>query len=246
QKKASAPLSPAETAGQARDDRESSPWASCRFHFFFSLVTLPLQQIHFVRQHRFAVAEKRDDDSEPHGSLRSRISNDEQRKDLPGHITVQTGKCHQVDVHGIQNQLDGHEHNDDVASGDHTEHADDEERETQEQVMSYRKHHWVTSFSWPLPRRQSWPPATGPTQFQMAVDTSRTSFLPPLRNWPANAPRPPPSTPATPARAFFWKTRTSGRPGQPRPTRPGAPPTSDARTGSSAGPRPNYPACPRK
>src|SRR2546421_4169511 len=108
------------------------------FSFLLSC-RLPLQQIHFVRQHRFAVAEKSDDDSEADGSLRGSIGNDEKREDLSSYVTVQTGKGDQVDVHGIQNQLDGHEHDDNVAPRDDSDHADDEEREAEEQVVSDRK-----------------------------------------------------------------------------------------------------------
>src|SRR5438132_1587508 len=66
------------------------------FSFLLSC-RLPLQQIHFVRQHRFAVAEKSDDDSEADGSLRGSIGNDEKREDLSSYVTVQTGKGDQVE-----------------------------------------------------------------------------------------------------------------------------------------------------
>src|SRR5208337_1452094 len=59
----------------------------------------PFEEIHFVRQHGFAVAEKRNDDAQTNGSFRRRIGNDEQREDLPGYVTVVSRKSHQIDVH---------------------------------------------------------------------------------------------------------------------------------------------------
>src|SRR5207244_13329485 len=110
---------------------------------------LPLKQINLVSQHCLAVTEKSDDDSEADGGFRGSICDDEKCEDLSRHITIQTGKGHQVDVHGIENQLDRHEHDNDVAARDDTNHADDEERETQKQVVFDRKHRCVTPFSWP-------------------------------------------------------------------------------------------------
>src|SRR6267142_4076577 len=106
----------------------------------FRRAALPLQQIHFVRQNRLAVPEKRDNDAQSDRSLCRRIRNDEQREDLPRHVTVQPRKRHQVDVHRIQNQLDGHQHDDHIAPRDHPDHAQKEQRHTQKQIMSYRKH----------------------------------------------------------------------------------------------------------
>src|SRR5437879_13372367 len=108
------------------------------FSFLLSC-RLPLQQIHFVRQHRFAVAEKSDDDWEADGSLRGSIGNDEKREDLSSYVTVQTGKGDQVDVQGIQNQLDGQEHDDNVAPRDESEHPADAEREDEEIVEPDRE-----------------------------------------------------------------------------------------------------------
>src|SRR5258708_26581038 len=158
---------------------------------------------------------------------------------LDRHIAVETGKCHEVDVHSIEDQLDGHEHDDDVAPGDYANHANDEERETQEQVIFYRNHRRARSFSSPLPQRRSWPRATIRKQSQTAADTIRKGCVPPFRSWAVNSPLQRPSAPATPGPASSRKTRTSGQPGRPTPARRQEPPTSAARTEFAAAPRPN-------
>src|SRR5205807_1747747 len=66
---------------------------------------LPLQQVHFVFKNGFAVPEERDDDSEPHRGFGGGIGDDEQRENLPCDVAVQARKGHEIDVHGVQNQL---------------------------------------------------------------------------------------------------------------------------------------------
>ena len=43
----------------------------------------PFEEIHFVGEDGFAVAEERDDDAETDGGLGGRVSNDEEGEDLP-------------------------------------------------------------------------------------------------------------------------------------------------------------------
>src|SRR5881296_1363955 len=109
----------------------------------------PLQQIHFVREHGLAVPEKRDDDSEAHGRLRGRVRYNENCEDLPCHVAEQTRKRHQVDIHRVQDQLDGHQHDNHVAPGHHADHTNQEQRQTQKQIVFNRKHRPLTPSSSP-------------------------------------------------------------------------------------------------
>src|SRR5260370_33050180 len=85
---------------------------------------LPFQQIHFVGQHGFAIPEKRDDDAEPHGGFSGRVGNNEERENLAVHGAEQPRESHQVDIQGIQDQLDGHQNHDDVSPRQHSDHRD--------------------------------------------------------------------------------------------------------------------------
>ena len=42
----------------------------------------PFQHVHFVRQHRLAIAEKREDDAQAHGGFRRCVRNDENGENL--------------------------------------------------------------------------------------------------------------------------------------------------------------------
>ena len=44
----------------------------------------------------------------------------------------------QVDVHGVQNQLDGHQNDHDIAAGQHAHRADQQQRRAQRQVVHCR------------------------------------------------------------------------------------------------------------
>src|SRR5580704_5023560 len=101
---------------------------------------LPLQQIHFIGQHRRAIAEKRDDDSQTHGRFRRRIGNNENRENLAVDAAPHARKRHQVDIHRVQNELDGHQNDDHVAARQHADHSDDEQRQAQINIMAHRQH----------------------------------------------------------------------------------------------------------
>src|SRR5208282_1642159 len=81
----------------------------------------PFQKVHFVFKHRFAITEESDDDAQSHRGFRGRVRDNEQRKNLPGNVAKNPREGHQVDVHGVQNQLDGHQHHDHVAPRNHAD-----------------------------------------------------------------------------------------------------------------------------
>src|ERR1035437_8152467 len=101
-------------------------------------VLLPLQQIDLVRPHRFLVAEQRDQDAQPHRRLGHRVGDHEDGEDLPVDVAERVRKRDQVDVHGVQNQLDGHQDDHDVAARQHAHGSDQQQRRAQGQVMNRR------------------------------------------------------------------------------------------------------------
>src|ERR1019366_896162 len=96
--------------------------------------SLPFQQIHFVHVHRLLVAEEGDDDAEADCGFGGRIGDDEDGEHLPVH-PPQPRERHQVQVHGIQDQLNRHQDDDHVAPRQHPDGADDEQRRRNYEVM---------------------------------------------------------------------------------------------------------------
>jgi hypothetical protein len=92
---------------------------------------LPFEEVHFVGFYGFAVAEEGDDDAETDCGFSGRVGDDEEREDLAGYVAVDAREEDEIDVDGVEDQFDGHEHDDDVASRNHADTADEEERETQ-------------------------------------------------------------------------------------------------------------------
>ena len=103
--------------------------SACRY-----LPWSPLQQVHFVHIHGFLVAEEGDHNAKPHGGLRRRVGNHENRKNLPVQV-LEPRKRHQIQVDRIQDQLNGHQNDDHIAARHHADHADDEQRRRDNQVM---------------------------------------------------------------------------------------------------------------
>src|SRR5579862_394671 len=84
----------------------------------------PLQKINLIRVHRLFVAEEGDDQAQAHGGFGGGVGNHEDGEHLTVHVMKHLRKSHQVDVHRVQDQFDGHENNDHVAAGEHADHAD--------------------------------------------------------------------------------------------------------------------------
>src|SRR6266550_6276193 len=95
----------------------------------------PLQQIHFIRENRFFIAEKRDQDTQSDRGLSHRVRDHKNREDLPVDVLQVVREGDEIDVHRIQDQLDGHQDNHDVAAGEHTDGADEQQCSAQRQVM---------------------------------------------------------------------------------------------------------------
>src|SRR5438270_14029218 len=69
----------------------------------------PLEQIHFVRQHGFLVAEQRDQDAQPDSGFGHRVGDYEDGEYLAVHILQVMRESDQVNVDGVENQLDRHQ-----------------------------------------------------------------------------------------------------------------------------------------
>src|SRR5215475_2658920 len=70
-------------------------------------IALPFHQIDFVGVDRFLVAEQRNDDAKAYSRFRRRVDDYEDRKGLSAHRLELVRESHQVDVDGIQDQLNG-------------------------------------------------------------------------------------------------------------------------------------------
>ena len=83
-----------------------------------------------------AIAEIDDEDGKPDRGFRCRDRQNEKRKNLPCEISEIDRKRHKIDVHREQDQLDGHQDDDDILAVDeNAEHADREEQRGQDQIM---------------------------------------------------------------------------------------------------------------
>src|SRR5260370_11142751 len=99
--------------------------------------SLPFQKVHFVGQQGLAIAEERDNDAEAYRCFGRRVSNNEEREDLAVDVAENTRERHKVDIDRIQDEFDGHENDDNVAARNHPDGADDEQRKTEEQIVTY-------------------------------------------------------------------------------------------------------------
>src|SRR5688572_11637806 len=105
-----------------------------------ALARLPSHQIHFVDVDRFLVPVERQDDAQADGGLGGRDGDDEYREHLADAVLQLIRKRHQIDVDGVQNQLDRHEDDDDVAAQHDAGDADHEQRRRQQHVMGWCNH----------------------------------------------------------------------------------------------------------
>src|SRR5512143_225597 len=90
---------------------------------------LPLHLVRGVHFHGPRGREHPQEDGQRHRRLGDREDDDEDGEDLPAHHPgEEEGKRHEVDVGGVQDQLDPHQHRHGVAAGHHGVEAAAEER----------------------------------------------------------------------------------------------------------------------
>src|SRR6476660_2263363 len=112
-------------------------------------LSLPLQQVDFIRLHSFLVAEQCDQDAQPYRRLGDGVGDHEDGEDLPVDILQRVRKGDQVDVDGIENQLDGHQNDHDIAASQHSHGPNEQQGRAQSQVMNrrYRMHDQILFFA---------------------------------------------------------------------------------------------------
>src|ERR1051325_10443883 len=104
------------------------------YYSLFTIDHLPLEQINLVNEDRLAVAVERDDEAEADGGFGRRDHDYEDREDLPrdrvhaARLLQVAREGYEVQVRGVQNQLDGHEDDDDVPPRQHPGDAYREEQ----------------------------------------------------------------------------------------------------------------------
>src|SRR5262249_42113432 len=89
-------------------------------------IGLATEEIEAVRRDGPANAEDRDDDGEPDGDLGDRDGDREEREDQPCHVAAEARECDQIDVDGVEHQLDAEQDADRVPARQHAEEADGE------------------------------------------------------------------------------------------------------------------------
>src|SRR5262245_32065917 len=95
---------------------------------------LATEQIEAVRLDGPANAEDRDDDGQPDGDLGDRDGNREEREDEPRHVAAEAREGDQIDVDGVEHQLDAEEDADRVPARQDAEEADGEHERGQGEV----------------------------------------------------------------------------------------------------------------
>src|SRR5215210_7406371 len=101
---------------------------------------LKSQNARVVHVERLAVAEDGDDNPEPHGGLGGRDRHHDEDEELPRHVSEVAGEGDERQVHGVEHQLDAHEHLDGVALDDDADHADGEQHGREREVPGQRDH----------------------------------------------------------------------------------------------------------
>src|SRR5688572_26060411 len=69
-----------------------------------------LQNTRVINIKRLAIAKDRDDDPQTNSSFRRSDRHDDEHKELSRHVLKKTGKRDKRQIHGVQHQLNAHEH----------------------------------------------------------------------------------------------------------------------------------------
>src|ERR1039458_378559 len=97
---------------------------------------LPFQEIDLVDQHRLLIAEQRDENAQTYGRLGHGHGDHKDRENLPVERLQVAAEGHQVQVDGVENQLDRHHDDDDIAAQQNAEGADEQQSDAEDQVVS--------------------------------------------------------------------------------------------------------------
>src|SRR5680860_765944 len=105
-----------------------------------AFTSLPFHEGHFFDVHASTVSVDQDHDREPYADLRGGHRDNEQSEHLSWDacLTEHRGECDQVDVRGVQHQLDAQQHQNRMLASEHSVHADAEEKGGQHEEVGHR------------------------------------------------------------------------------------------------------------
>ncbi len=95
--------------------------------------SLPFHDIYLIHINTFAVSVYQKNDSQTYRRLSCSYGDHKDRE----YLSDESGRgnelreCHEVYIHGVEHELDGHQYPDGVSSGQHTEDSHAEENGTQ-------------------------------------------------------------------------------------------------------------------
>src|ERR1700680_1320991 len=113
------------------------------------MLPLPLQQIHFVHINRLLISEEGDQYAETNSRFGRRITNHKNVEHLAVQTAPVTRESNQVQVYRIEDQLNRHQHHNHVPASEHTDHAQQKQGCTQDQIVQSRDvEHRVHSKPW--------------------------------------------------------------------------------------------------
>src|SRR5579859_40660 len=82
-----------------------------------------------------------DQDAEGDGNLRRGDCDDEDREDLPAEVVIVMPESDEIDVHRVEQQLQRHQHDQDVAPQQHARRSDHEQDRSEHDMPPERHHH---------------------------------------------------------------------------------------------------------
>src|SRR5882762_8355041 len=85
---------------------------------------LKLQNTRIVHIQRFPITKDGNDDSQTHCGLGGGDSHHNEDKQLSGNVMIKARESHKRQIHGIQHQLDAHEHRNHITLDQHAHYAD--------------------------------------------------------------------------------------------------------------------------
>src|SRR5581483_193187 len=95
---------------------------------------LSLESCHVVGGRARTSAHEGDDDPEADHDLGRRDDEHEEDDDLPADVVERTGERHEREVHGVEHQLDAHEHDERVAADHEPDRTDREQQRPEHEV----------------------------------------------------------------------------------------------------------------
>src|SRR5690348_9502639 len=112
-----------------------------------SIVVSALQQVHVVHLDRVAPAVERDDQGEAHGDFRGGVSHHQEGDGVAAHGAAVAGQGDEVQVGGVEHELDAHEDHQRVAADEHARDADGEQQEGDEEDRVRGSHQTRSDFA---------------------------------------------------------------------------------------------------